>query len=290
MPGGNVTAGILASCMWRNVLWLPFDTTFDDTSLMRSAGAVRLNASSVSVALVTNNVVNPGETAAYFNRNCLYYTPRTGVSSFVLPGNFCVHGFACSDQTNTNWCPLVSVGHVSHGGILIRPGSTIGGVDDVYVNGNMVYSGLITLFPRGVWTYFALSRRAGRLRLHTAKRDGGGAWVITEHPLIAGTEMNNGIINPSNRGVYVGASYHKEDQGIADERFLGWAPGTAGNCGGARAAWTASALTAVHPCQRLRSPFRHSHSRWFFVAVRRCIFSINPSSNGELLSKKKKGS
>jgi len=206
--------------------------------------------------------VNPGETAAYFNRNCLYYTPRTGVSSFVLPGNFCVHGFACSDQTNTNWCPLVSVGHVSNGGILIRPGSTNNGNDDVYVNGSIVYNGLITLFPYRVWTYFALSRRAGRLRLHTAKRDSGGAWVITEHSLIPGTEINTGVINPLNQGVYVGASYHKEAEGRTDERYLGWAPGAAAIAGGgARAAWTASALTAVHLCQHLRSPFQHSHDR-----------------------------
>lgn len=246
MPGGAV--GIYAQSHQTNLLRLPLDDNAADASLRPNPLTPKANGGGVQVALVTGNPAFAGENSAYFDRNCLYYTPRTGApAAFVLAGNFCVHGFVCSNQTGTSpWNTILSVGHVSHGGILFRPGSTIGATDDVYVAGSIVYRGLIQLFPRNVWKYFALSRSAGRLRLHTAARDAGGNWVVTEHALIAGTETNAAVINPSNRGVYVGASFHKEAEGLPDERFLGWALGVAA-AGGAQTAWTAFVSTGGAP-------------------------------------------
>jgi hypothetical protein len=96
----------------------------------------------------------------------------------------------------------VSVG--LHGdGILIRSATRPQGINLV---GHIIGRELEfpDLYQAETWIYFAVSRRSGAIRLHIARRNAGGVWIVKEQ--IWHTDART--INPANLPVLVGASAH----------------------------------------------------------------------------------
>lgn len=146
-----------------------------------------------------------GAQAVQLNRNYVTYESK-GSDAFVLPADFLVHGFFRSAQPDadvTSLNPILSIGWFGDG-ILLRPsGFNDGDQGALWVN-NQTLSRLVGLFPMGVWVYFALSRSGTTVRLHTAKRDSTGAWVVRESTLLVATIA--GRVNSSNLPICVGRS------------------------------------------------------------------------------------